>query len=189
MGEASERDRPTGPGGAGRPTPDQVRAAVGRNPRQMTLQLARDLGVPEAEVIRALPDGRAVELDPGRWEDVLRAFEPLGPVRVLVSNGAATVEVVGTFGGFGTTGGFFNVRTDTLDLHIRWRELGAVFAVEKPGHMDGMATHSVQFYDRAGAAALKVFLTFGGPADPDRVRRFAEIRDAFRRPEAAGRPG
>lgn len=186
MGEASEGDRPTGLEGAGRPTPDQVRAAVERNPRQMTLQLARDLGVPEAEVIRALPAGRAVELDSSRWEDVFRAFEPLGPVRVLVSNGATTVEVVGRFGGFSTTGGFFNVQTDTLDLHIRWRELGAVFAVEKPGHMDGSATHSVQFYDRAGAAALKVFVTFGGPADPDRVRQFTGIRDAFGRPEAAG---
>ena len=35
----------------------------------MTLQLARDLGVPEVEVIRALPDDRAVELDATRWED------------------------------------------------------------------------------------------------------------------------
>ena len=49
----------------------------------------------------------------------MKAFEGLGSVRVLVSNGAATIEVDGQFGGFSTTGEFFNVQTDTLDLHIR----------------------------------------------------------------------
>src|SRR5262245_42732365 len=103
--------------------PDRIRAAVARNPRQMTLQLARDLGVPEVEVIRAFPPDRVTELDVSRWEELLRGLEAFGPVRVLVSNGAATVEVDGRFGGFSTTGEFFNVQTDSLDMHIRWREL------------------------------------------------------------------
>lgn len=30
---------------------ERIRAAVEKNPRKMTLQLARDLGVPEVEVI------------------------------------------------------------------------------------------------------------------------------------------
>src|SRR5262245_41029148 len=95
---------------------ERVREAVRRHPRKMTLQLARDLGVPEVEVIRAFPDGRAVELDITRWEDLIRTFEAVGPVRVLVSNGATTLEVVGQFGGFSTTGEFFNVQTDSLDM-------------------------------------------------------------------------
>ena len=110
----------------------QVREAIERNPGAMTMQLARDLGVPEAEVIRALPDGRAVELDIGRWEEIIRSFEALGTVHVIVSNGATTLEAVGQFGGFSTWGEFFNVQTDSLDMHIRWPRLGAAFAVEKP---------------------------------------------------------
>ena len=121
---------------------DRIRAAVEKNPRKMTLQLARDLGVPEVEVIRAFPIDRVMELDASRWEELLRSLEPFGAVRVLVSNGAATIEVDGQFGGFSTAGEFFNVQTDTLDMHIRWQQLAAVFAVEKPGHMDGMATRS-----------------------------------------------
>ena len=39
----------------------RIREALTRNPSQMTLQLARDLGVSEAEVVRAFPDDRAVE--------------------------------------------------------------------------------------------------------------------------------
>ena len=166
------------PAGAG---PDAIREAVLRNPRAMTLQLARELGVPEVEVIRAFPADRATELDAARWEGLLRGFEPLGPVRVLVSNAGATLEVEGAFGGFGTTGEFFNVQTPTLDLHVRWPELAAAFAVEKPAHVGGAATRSFQFFDRSGAAVLKVFLNFGGPITARREELFLALREEYRR--------
>jgi putative heme iron utilization protein len=53
--------------------PDRIRAAVEKNPRKMTLQLARDLGVPEVEVIRAFPSDRVMELDIARWEELIQA--------------------------------------------------------------------------------------------------------------------
>src|SRR5262245_13332211 len=147
----------------------------------MTLKLAHDLGVPEIEVIRAFPPERVLELEISRWEELLRSLEVLGSVRVLVSNGATTIEVDGQFGGFSTAGEFFNVQTQTLDMHIRWQQLAAVFAVEKPGHMDGTATRSVQFFDRTGAAALKVFLNFGEPISPEREAWLTELRDKCKR--------
>jgi putative hemin transport protein len=160
----------------------RVADAVRRAPSKMTLQIARDLGVPEVEVVRALPDGRSVELDCARCEEILRALEACGKVHVIVSNGATTLEAVGEFGGFSTWGEFFNVQTKSLDMHIRFGELAAAFAVEKPGHMDGVRTLSVQFFDCSGASAFKVFLTFGGSAPaPERQARFAEIRDQFRK--------
>jgi putative hemin transport protein len=145
----------------------------------MTLRLAREYGVPEAEVIRAFPGDGAVELHSARWEDLIRSFEALGPVRVLVSSRAATAEVVGKFGGFSTTGEFFNVQTESLDMHVRWRELAAAFAVEKPGHMDGVATYGIQFFDRAGAAAFKVFVNFGEALSPERLHLFSQLRETF----------
>lgn len=83
---------------------ERLRVAVQQHPRKMTLQLAREYGVPEVEVIRVFPGDRAAELDIARWEDLFRSFEALGPVRVIVSNAAATVEVAGHFGGFSITG-------------------------------------------------------------------------------------
>ena len=160
---------------------DRIRAAVEKYPRKMTLQLARDLGVPEVEVSRAFPADRVMELDISRWEELLRSLEALGSVRVLVSNGATTIEVTGTFGGFSTAGVFFNVQTNSLDMHVRWQQLGAVFAVEKPGHLDGTATRSFQFFDQTGAAALKVFLNFGGPISPEREAQFIELRNILKR--------
>ena len=162
-------------------TSERILAAVQKSPRKMTLQLARDLGVPEVEVIRAFPPDRVTELDISRWEELLRSLETVGSVRVLVSNGATKIELDGQFGGFSTAGEFFNVQTESLDMHIRWQQLAAVFAVEKPGHMDGTATLSFQFFDQTGAAALKIFLNFGGSIPPERDAQFVELRNRFRR--------
>ena len=163
----------------------EIVAALARDPRRMTVQLARELGVPEEQVIRALPASRVTELDVGRWEELLRALEPLGKVHVIVTNGAVTLEAFGTFGNFSTFGEYFNVQTKDLDMHIRPATLGAVFAVEKPGHLDGVNTLSFQFYDRAGAAAFKVFLTFGGANPPAaKVDAFVAIRERFALPRS-----
>ena len=159
---------------------DRVRAALADEPNAMTMQLARRLGVPDAEVVRALPEGRAAELDPARWEELIRAFEPLGKLHVIVSNAGATCEVVGQFGNFSTWGEFFNVQGPSLDMHLRHEQLGSVFAVEKPSHMDGVPTLSFQFYDRRGDSAFKVFLNFGGKPTAERAARFRELRERFR---------
>lgn len=160
----------------------RVRAAFEDNPGAMTMQLARDFGVAEDVILRAMPDGRAVELDVQRWEEILGRLATMGDVHVIVTNGAATLECVGRFGNFSTWGEFFNVQTKTLDMHIRYGNLASVFAVEKPSHMTGVNTLSVQFYDPTGAAAFKVFLNFGERVKPERQAQFAALRDDFRKP-------
>jgi putative hemin transport protein len=158
----------------------RIRNAFNLNRRKMTVQLARELGVSEVEVIRCLPEGLAVELDISRWEQIVRRFEGLGQVHVIVTNGAVTLESFGQFGNFSTFGEYFNVQTKSLDMHVRHAQLAAVFAVEKPGHMDGVNTLSFQFYDQGGAAAFKVFLTFGGKAPPaEKLAHFNGIREEF----------
>jgi putative heme iron utilization protein len=164
------------------PDVDRIRAAYAANPRKMTVQLARELGVPELYVVRALPDGLARELDASRWEALIRAFEPLGKVHVIVTNGAVTLESFGVFGNFSTFGEYFNVQSKDLDMHVRFAQLAHAFAVEKPGHMDGVNTLSFQFFDQEGRAAFKVFLTFGGARPtPERRAQFDAIREQFGR--------
>ena len=60
-------------------------------------------------------------------------------------------------------------------------EIGAVFAVEKPGHLDGKKTLSFQFLDQSGHSAFKVFLGFGGSVSPEKAERYVQVRDAFRK--------
>ena len=136
---------------------EQVLAVLRDNPGAMTMQLAREYGVPEVEVIRAMPAERVVELEITRWQALLEQFPTLGEVHVIVSNGATTLESVGTFGNFSTWGEFFNVQTKTLDMHIRHPNLGAIFAVEKPSHMTGINTLSFQFFDRAAPRLSRCF--------------------------------
>jgi putative hemin transport protein len=157
-----------------------IRDKLKENSSRMTIQIARELGVPEIEVIRAMPAENVVELDITRWEELIRSFEELENVHVIASNGSVTLECFGQFGNFSTWGEYFNVQTKSLDMHIRFKVLAGAFAVVKPGHMDGVQTVSFQFYDQNGTAAFKVFLTFGGKApSPERMAMFHSIRDRF----------
>jgi putative hemin transport protein len=159
---------------------EKVRAAMAGNPRAMTPFVAQQLGVPEREVVRHLPDNRSTELDAARAQDLIKAFEALGKVHVIVNNGSVVLEAFGQFGGFSLTGPFFNVQTDSLDMHISHGKLATVFAVVKPGHMDGVDTLSFQFFTPEGTAAFKVFLTFGGKApSEDRKTQFETLKKTF----------
>ncbi|MCB0117593.1 MAG: heme degradation protein [Anaerolineales bacterium] len=141
-----------------------IREAYNADRSQMTLMLAHKLRIPEVEIVRALEGDTAHELDFARYEELIRAFETLGNVHVIVSNGAATIESFGQFGGFSQKDGFLNVRSKSLDMHIRSWELAAIFAFRKPSHLDGHESLSFQFFDKRGNAAFKVFLNFGGKA-------------------------
>src|SRR5438132_7011318 len=93
---------------------NRIRAALKANPRAMLMMLAAELGVPEAEVVRALPDGQSCEFDMARWEELIRSFEALDKVHVICSNGAVTLEAFGQFGNFSLSGPFFNVQTASI---------------------------------------------------------------------------
>ena len=73
------------------------------------------------------------------------------------------------------------MQTESLDMHIRWPELGTIFAVQKPSHMNQARTLSVQFFDRSGAAAFKVFLNFGGEPSAARQAQFQAVVERFRK--------
>jgi len=150
------------------------------NPRAMTMVAARELGISEAEVMRGLPGDRVTELTGERFREMMDRLAEYEKVHVIVSNGATTIEAFGKFGNFSTYGPFFNVQSKSLDMHIRQDQIAAVFAVEKPGHLDGVMTLSIQFYDRNGSSAFKVFLTFGEKAPSAECRQWWEdFRDEF----------
>jgi putative heme utilization carrier protein HutX len=158
-----------------------IRQAFEQNGRQMAVMLARKHNVPEIEVVRAMPDGMALELDATRFEEIMQALEPLGPCHVIVNNGSVTMECTGTFNGFSKSGPFFNVQNDELDMHIMYQTLTHAFAIVKPGHTDGVMTQSIQFFNHKGEAAFKVFSTFGGAAPSEqKQQQFQHIIDTFR---------
>ena len=101
----------------------------------MTMMAAHKFAVPEQTVVETLiGDWPIVQLRGDAFRPLMEALPGLGTMRVFVRSRAAVIESVGTFGGFSETGPFFNVQTDTLDMHILHAEIGAIFAVEKWGH-------------------------------------------------------
>ncbi len=159
---------------------EAIREAYNTDRSQMTMMLAHQLRVQEVDILRTLEGDTARELDFSRWEEIIRAFEPLGDVTVIVSNGATTIEVFGQFGKFTNKEGFLNARTDSLDMHIRGWELASVFAFRKPSHLDKHESLSFQFFDKRGSAAFKVFLNFGGSEpSPELNQKYNELIARF----------
>src|SRR3954447_13096455 len=144
------------------------------DPSRMTMSAARKFAVPEQAIVETLRgQWPIVRLRDGVFRALVESLPDLGLMRVFVRSRAAVIESVGTFGGFSEYGSFFNVQTDTLDMHILHAEIGAIFAVEKWGHDTEIATHSFQFFDHAGHAAFKAFLWENFPNLPaDRVEAF-----------------
>src|SRR3954467_8245949 len=149
------------------PLDESIRAYFQEDRSRMTMMAARKFEVPEQAVVEALIGAwPIVRLDAGAFRPLMEALPGLGTMRVFVRSRAAVIESVGTFGGFSETGPFFNVQTDTLDMHILHAEIGAIFAVEKWGHDTTTATFSFQLFDRSGDAAFKAFLWESFPEVP-----------------------
>jgi putative hemin transport protein len=146
---------------------ESVRAWFRDDPSRMTMMAARKFAVPERAVVEALiGQWPIVRLRDDAFRDVMEALIDMGPMRVFVRSKAAVIEAVGAFGGYSETGPFFNVQTDTIDMHILHAEIAAIYAVEKRGHDSNFVTHSLQFFDRGGDAAFKAFLWDSYPDVP-----------------------
>ena len=101
----------------------------------MTMMAARKFGLPEQAVVDSLVGQWPItRLRDGVFTELMEALPSLGTMRVFVRSKAAIIESVGLFGGYSESGPFFNVQTDTLDMHIFPAEIASIYAVEKRGH-------------------------------------------------------
>ena len=167
--------------GDGADAAERVRAYFGDHPNGMTMMAARKFALPERDVVEALVGTwPIVRLRDGAFRELVEALPDLGTMRVFVRSRAAVIESVGVFGGFSEMGPFFNVQTDTLDMHILHAEIASIYSVRKVGHDSDYATHSFQFYDKAGDAAFKAYLWEDFPAVPaGRVEQFEDLTRRF----------
>ena len=163
---------------------ERIRAYFREDRSRMTMMAARKFEVPEQRVVETLiGDLPIVRLRGDAFRELMEALPALGTMRVFVRSRAAVIEAVGTFGGFSETGPFFNVQTNTLDMHILHAEISAIFAVEKWGHDTTITTHSFQFFDHEGNAAFKAFLWENFPEIPaDRIEAFHRLAKQFSQP-------
>ncbi len=159
------------------PPVEAIRDWYAEDPSRMTMMGARKFGVPERTVLEALADCWPIDrLRADAFPELMDGLVGLGLMRVFVRSRAAVIESVGHFGGFSEAGPFFNVQTETLDLHILPAEIAAIYAVRKTGHDSSYATHSFQLFDHQGDAAFKTFLWEDFPAvPPARITAFEDL--------------
>jgi putative hemin transport protein len=160
---------------------DAIRAYFQDDPSRMTMMAARKFAVPEQVVVDALVGHwPIVRLQEDSFRDLMESLPTLGLMRVFVRSRAAVIESVGEFGGYSETGPFFNVQTDTLDMHILHDEVGSIYSVRKIGHDSAFVTHSFQFFDKVGDAAFKAFLWEDFPkVPPGRIEAFEALTRRF----------
>jgi putative hemin transport protein len=156
---------------------EAVRLWFREDPSRMTMMAARKFSLPEQAVVDSLVGQWPItRLREGAFTELMEALPSLGTMRVFVRSKAAIIESVGVFGGYSETGPFFNVQTDTLDMHIFPAEIASIYAVEKRGHDSDFVTHSFQFFDREGNAGFKAFLWENYPQVPAaRIENFHEL--------------
>ena len=167
---------------------EEVRLWFREDPSRMTMMAARKFGLPEQVVVDSLVGQWPItRLRDGAFADLMDALPALGTMRVFVRSKAAIIESVGVFGGYSESGPFFNVQTDTLDMHIFPAEIASIYAVEKRGHDSDYVTHSFQFFDRRGDAGFKAFLWESFPQVPAaRIDGFYDLARRLAAPVSGG---
>jgi oxygen-independent coproporphyrinogen-3 oxidase len=137
---------------------EKVAQAIHTNPGAFPASIARDLGIPERDVVRYLPEGMSREVPGREFEAIWEVMATWERVTVIVTNDGMIAEVPGKLSSGSTAQGYFNLSDEDAPLHghIRAELIDSIFFVSKK--VMGMDSHSVQFFDGKGDKVLSVYL-------------------------------
>jgi len=135
--------------------PEDIRLKREQNPKMRERDLARILGISEAELVAAHCGQGARRIEP-RVAEFLAGMEAVGTVMALTRNESAVHEKIGVYENASASEKSAIVLGKEIDLRIFPMHWVHAFAVEKRD--GGDVRHSLQFFDRAGDAVHKVHL-------------------------------
>jgi len=127
------------------------------NPKLRIRDAAHQLGLSEAELVATQCEDKATRLRPEMIE-IMNRVKELGYVMALTRNDQVVHERKGVYdnGSFGHKAMGLFVNKD-IDLRIFWGPWKHAFAVTSEAR--GRILHSLQFFDEAGMAIHKIYLT------------------------------
>ena len=149
---------------------DQLRK---ENPKIRNKNAADELGVSEAELVASACDGKTVIRLTDDWEGIIKGVETLGEVMALTRNESAVHEKTGTYQNISFEGHAGLVLDEDIDLRVFHNRWGFAFAV--PVENPRGTLYSLQFFDKEGTAAHKIYLM-----DEDRYDRYKTLVERFR---------
>ncbi|WP_309085874.1 ChuX/HutX family heme-like substrate-binding protein [Chelativorans sp.] len=135
--------------------PEEIRRKRAENPKMRERDLARILGISEAELVAAHCGEGVSRIEP-RVPDFLAGMEAVGTVMALTRNESAVHEKIGVYENASASEKSAIVLGKEIDLRIFPSHWAHAFAVEKRDGED--VRLSLQFFDRAGDAVHKVHL-------------------------------
>ncbi|MGF6231376.1 putative hemin transport protein [Inquilinus ginsengisoli] len=144
-------------------------------PQLRARDAAAALGVSEGELV-ASQIGAGTTRIGGDWSTILQAVEALGPVMALTRNESVVHEKTGTYQNVSAGSHVGLALGPDIDLRLFYTCWAHGFAVGDANH----PKPSLQFFDAAGTAIHKIFLTEGS----DRAA-FAALVERFRHADQA----
>ncbi|NBN62159.1 hemin-degrading factor [Microvirga tunisiensis] len=138
-----------------RPGAEAIRAAVAAHPERRERDLARDLGVTEAELVAAFCGAGVTRLTPS-LSTICNGMKTVGEVMALTRNESAVHEKIGPFEKFVDGSRAAMMLGSAIDTRMFPSHWVHAFAVEKPG--DSGPRRSIQVFDAHGDAVHKIHL-------------------------------
>lgn len=136
-------------------TAEDIRQARLDNPKKRERELARELGISEAEFVAAWCGDTVIRVSPD-LPTILPRLEEVGEVMALTRNESAVHEKIGVFDNYIPGGHVSMMLGKNIDMRIFSGKWAHAFAVEKN---DGENTRrSLQFFDAQGEAVHKIHL-------------------------------
>jgi len=137
---------------------ERLRSYLTSHPEAQIAGVAKEFHVTEGKVLAAVEGELSTRLKEFELFELAEEMASWGRVRLVVRNGVAVSEMLGSLEGVRLSQGWLTVENDHFHLHLKADEIKEVYLLSKKGHRRERASYSVQFLDRSGAAALKVFL-------------------------------
>ncbi|MGO4728508.1 MULTISPECIES: hemin-degrading factor [unclassified Inquilinus] len=148
-------------------------------PQLRARDAAAALGVSEGELVASGTGAGTLRIG-GEWSTILRAVESLGPVMALTRNESVVHEKIGTYQNVSAGSHVGLALGADIDLRLFYTRWKHGFAVGGAGTTQSGPKPCLQFFDAAGTAVHKIYLT----DDSDRAA-FAALTDRFRHDDQA----
>lgn len=138
---------------ASRPTAAEIRKARAHAPKMRERDLARTLGISEAELVASFVGHGTRRIDP-KFDDLFAGLQNVGPVMALTRNESAVHEKIGEFEKFINGKRAALMLGEQIDTRMFPASWVHGFAVEKIEGED--VRRSLQFFDAHGDAVQKI---------------------------------
>lgn len=151
-------DEPSGTAQKSPVKSETIRKARADNPKIRERDLAKQLGISEAQYVAAWCGASVTRIEP-QVNDILLGLEALGEVMALTRNESAVHEKIGIYDKVHASERGAIVLGEDIDLRIFHKNWVHAFAVEKPA--GDKTNRSLQFFDAHGDAVHKIHLRPG----------------------------